>query len=247
MHRSHILATAMLLAAPFAASAGPTSFNDGVMNPASYSVVSYNTDPSVNIAISQLASGGHPGTALDIHFSNDGGAVSMTALTGFIDTAFNYDPSSQGALTGLSYANDRYVDVGAVLNPSLNTLTRSLLSQGGHYYVATAADVQLRGTWFTTISGALTATDYSEISFATGLTDATNHPDFSSTGSLIGLGFANRFFLDTVGSPFALDGVFRYDNISYSLSPAVPEPQTYALMLAGLSALFMLQRRRVRR
>ena len=236
------LCAATALSFSLAAHAAP-GFTDATMNPASYTSVIFNTDPSVSIAVATLAAG-NPGSALQLHYTNSGAAVNSESFVGLLYTGFSYDPSTQGALASLDYANDRYVDFGSTINATLNTVTRALILQGGHYYIASLADVQLRKTWFTTSATGLLGSQFNGFDFATGVGDSS-HPDFSGAGGAMQFGFTSRFQLNSAGQPFALDGFYGYDNVSYSLNAtAVPEPRTWALLLVGFGAVGTWARRR---
>lgn len=225
--------------------AGSVTFTDSIVNPASYAASIFSTDPSVTIAVSATAAG-NPGAALQIRFTNSGSAVNLQSTEGFINNAFTYNPLSQGAIQTVNFSNDRFVDFGAVLNPSLTVSSRPLLLQNGKYYFATFLDPQIRGAFYTSASpGPLNSGDFSLFNFATGVSDASQHPDFSAMGAAIGFGFASRFNLGTGGAPFALDGVFKFDNISIRLN-GVPEPSEIALMFVGLVALTVSAARRKR-
>ena len=242
MKLASLCAVTALLATGLGAHAAG-GFTDTTMSPASYTAAVFNSDPSVGIAVSTYASG-HPGSALQLHYTNSGAAVNMESFVGLIYAGFSYDPSTQGALASLDYANDRYVDFGAAINPSLNTVTRALILQSGHYFIASLADVQLRQTWFTTSGTALLSSQFSGFDFATGAGDSS-HPDFSAAGAAMQFGFTSRFQLNSAGQPFALDGFYGYDNVSYSLNAAaVPEPQTWAMLLVGFGAMGSWARRR---
>lgn len=92
------------------------------------------------------------------------------------------------------------------------------------------------GTW---VSGL--GYDFSSIA------DANNNPDFGIR--LLASYAPNTSNFVGTSNPFANTGTIRYDNVTFSgtalpdITP-VPEPQTYALMLAGLAAVGLLARRR---
>ncbi len=228
------------------ACAAPVQFLDGTFNLANYTQRAYATDPSVTISASQITSGGNPGDALSVQFSNSGGAVNLISYQGFVNTSFSYDPSAQGAVTGIDFSSDRYVDFGSSLNPQVTTFSRPLLLQSGVYYLAPFADPQTRGAWFTSAITGLTAADFSSFDFVTGASNAALHPDFSASGAPIELGLASRFALGTALQPFTLSGQFRFDNLAITVEPAatVPEPPTWALL--GLALPVLLWRRRPR-
>ena len=220
------------------------TFTDPTVNPAGYMTSIYSTDPTVNIAVSATAAG-NPGAALQVHFTNSGGAVNLNSFEAFINSAFTYNPGSQGAIHRIDFSSDRFVDFGPVLNPSLTISSRPLVAQNGKLYFATFLDPQVRGAFYTSASGPIASADFSLFDFGTGATDATQHPDFTAGGAAIGFGFASRFNLGTGGAPFALDGEFRFDNLTIRIN-GVPEPSELALMCAGLTALGASAARRKR-
>jgi len=238
------LAAALALAAAMPAYAA--GFSDATVDPSGYTQLTFHTDPSVSVAVAAVGSG-NPGAALALGYTNAGGPVNMVSMIGFINNAFSYDPGAQGALASVDFSNDRFVDGGdAFLNASLVTYSRALIAQGGHYYYAAIFDAgQPRQTWYTTAASGVTSAAFGLFDFTTGSFDATQHPDFSAGGGTLGFGFLNRFFLDTSGSPYALNATFGYDNIAVTLNAApVPEPTSAALLLAGLGVAAFIARRR---
>lgn len=236
------LLPALALAAALPAQAA--GFTDPTVDPASYTQLVLQTDASVVVAVGATAAG-NPGAGLEIGFTNAGAPVLLQSLLGFVRNGFEWNPSSQGALGTVAFSNDRFIDGGDdFINLNLFAFSRALLLQDGQAYVAAIADTgQLRQTWYTT-SALLQAGDFVAVDFTTGLTDASRQPDFSATGATMQFGFANRFGLDSNGSPYALDAVFRYDNIVIDLAAApVPEPAAALLMATGVALLLAVRRR----
>lgn len=236
MHASSSFLLALALSAAWPAHAA--GFSDATVNPADYTQWVLHADPSVTRSVSAITDA-NPGDGLQITYLNAGAPVLMNSVTGFVRTDFSWDPALQGALQSVQFSNDRYVDGGDdYLNLNLFTYSRALVVQGGQAYVALLPDAgQLRKAWFTT-QGLLQAGSFEAFDFDTGLTDPSLHPDFSAGGGVLQFGFANRLMLDTNGNPYALNAVFRYDNIAIDLQAApVPEPAAALLMLAGVVLL----------
>lgn len=238
LHRfACLFLSTLLLAAP--AFAAPLSFLDAVVDPTSYDRVTLHTDASVVLSVQAVADA-HPGAGLRLRYTNAGGPVALLSMAGFLTRDFGWNPSVDGALASLAFTNDRYVDGGDdFINTNLVTLSRALLLQDGRYYVAPVFDLgQARLAWYTTAAPTLLASDFVGFDPATGATDAALHPDFSSAGTALRFGFVNRFLLDSLGAPYALNAVFEYDNVGFTLTPqAVPAPAVPLLLAAALLAL----------
>jgi len=240
---------AALLSVALPAQAALTSFLDTTVDPAGYAMISLVTDPSVDLTITPLASGGNPGAALALDFANGGAPVNLSSWVGFIRNGFGWNPGADGALASVAFSNDRYIDGGDdFININLVAFSRALLVQDGQYYLAALLDPgQLRKAWYTSSAAALLATDFIGFDPLTGLTDGSRHPDFSGTGTAIGFGFLNRFQIDTGVNPYSLNARFAYDNIGFTLNPlAVPAPGVPALLAAAFGALTWTRRRGTR-
>jgi hypothetical protein len=99
--------------------------------------------------------------------------------------------------------------------------------------------VQLRGE-FTAISGTATMTAYDAFGVVLGsVTDADNSAGVNLTLALAGI---HSVTLTQTSATIGLDNL-AFNNVTAAVT-AVPEPQTYALMLAGLGALGWVARRR---
>lgn len=248
MHWIHLrpLALAAAITLPtVAAQAAPTSFLDGTVVPGDYTGFTLHTDGSVNLATTAIATG-NPGAALAIDYTNRGAGVNLLSVIGLIYGGFSWTPSTGGALASVAFTNDRYIDGGdAFINANLVTSSRALVQQDGRYFIAAILDIgQPRLSWYTNGDSSLSATDFAEIDPLTGLTDASQHPDFSASGSALGFGVLNRFLLD-VGGPYALNARFAYDNIGFTmnLARAVPEPGVPSLLAVSMLALALTRRR----
>lgn len=240
--RSPLLALALAAALP----AQAIGFTDDTVDPSAYTLLLLQTDPGVALTIGATPAG-NPGAGLELAFGNAGPSaqpVRLESLVGFVRNGFEWNPALQGALGEIGFSNDRYIDGGDdFIDLNLVSFSRALVVQGGQAYVAPFLDaVQQRRTWFT--SGALLQVDdFVAVDFSTGLVDASRRPDFSATGAAMQFGFANRFQLDSNGSPYTLNAVFRYDNIAIDLQAApVPEPAAAWLMLAGAALLLGARR-----
>lgn len=96
------------------------------------------------------------------------------------------------------------------------------------------------GAWFAGLGGAVLAF---ELYQGGQLVHTSATLDPSATPSFLASGYAG--LIDTVVVKSANHGEFVMDDFSFTA--AVPEPQTYALMLAGLAGvLFIARRRQVR-
>ena len=109
-------------------------FNDGTFNLANYSQNIFNSNPSVGtVAVSQCASCGNPGNALDINYTvNAGAGANLVTITGETNNGWTYNPSVQGAIPGLDFSVDKFLHTPAV--NSVNTGI-PLLLQNGKYYL----------------------------------------------------------------------------------------------------------------
>jgi hypothetical protein len=246
--RSGVLVAAWVLSTAIA-QAAPTGFLDTSVAPGDYVGFTLHTDASVSLAKSALATG-NPGAALAIDYTNQGGAVNLVSLVGLIYNGFNWSPSTDGALASVAFTNDRYVDGGdPFINTNLVTFSRALVLQGGRYYLSALFDVgQAKQAWYTTADSSLEAFEFIEVDPSTGLTDATQHPDFSTSGGTLQFGVLNRFTRDSVGTPTNLNVRFAYDNIGFTMNPVqvVPEPAGTSLLAAAMVALALTQRRAAR-
>ena len=86
-------------------------------------------------------------------------------------------------------------------------------------------------------SGGLTAADFTEFDFTTGLSDGT-HPDFAGSPMLFGL---TQAF--SANAPGVVEvAIAQYDNLEFAIN--VPEPASVGLVGFGVLGLVLALRRR---
>jgi hypothetical protein len=246
--KTSLLCVLVAIAAP--SNAASVTFTDTSFNTADYTLNAY-SQPSVTTTLGQTASG-NPGTALEGTYSSTGGN-SAGVLYVALNNGFVYDPSSQGAITALSASLDRYFV--PILNDSpINVGSYSLrvfAEQGGNLYQAIytfGPTNQPGGDWYTGSQSSLLASDFKLFDPANfGANGTATGLDFS--GGAITFGFAMRAAgaVDGNGNPVdgPASGVLRADNFRIAIN-AVPEPATWAMMIAGFAIAGAAARRRGR-
>jgi hypothetical protein len=211
-------------------------FSDSTFDLANYNQIEFVSNPSITVSVSQTLTGGDPGAALQILIGQPGSNAFSLNL-GFLNTSFVYDPAAQGQLLSLNASVDGYVQSS---NRSLNILTfNPIIFQSGNYYIANIVIPGSQGIWNAETASGLTASDFDLLSFATGTTDSTQHPDFSGGVMLLGL----EAGVSADGSR-ATNYDLRNDNLVFSLNSAVPEPGSLTLALLGATGIGIVCRAR---
>ena len=110
-----------------------------------------------------------------------------------------------------------------------------LIAQNGNYYRAfNNLGGFTPGTWYTLAQSGLLASNFALITGQT--VDASSHPDFSASGSVMQFGLTNRIFVND-----SIQGIVQeVDNWSVETT-AVPEPSSLAVL--GLLSMAFLRRR----
>ena len=125
------------------------SFNDNTFNAADYSVSTFVNDISttpVAITFGQSAGTGNAAPSWQVKFVQGANSTLdiLSSMQGFINNTFQYNPSTQGAILALTFSNDRFVELGATLNPQVTVNSRILVKQGSNFYIDAFLDPQTR-------------------------------------------------------------------------------------------------------
>ncbi|SCY05123.1 PEP-CTERM protein-sorting domain-containing protein [Nitrosospira sp. Nl5] len=221
--------------------AASVTFSDSTFNLSDYSISTYQTG-GADITVSQTLAGGNPGAALqvDTHIPASSNQIFYTTEY-LINTTFQYDPSLQGPIDSIEFTYDAY----AALSRPASDAIAVVLTQGGNIYsyVEVISGPTLGGTFETVHAAGLKAADFSLITDLKNITavDPTQHPDFAS--GVLGFGVPGFYYVSGFFGVPDISSVLKVDNLSFTIS-AVPEPETYAMLVAGLGLVGFLGRRK---
>jgi PEP-CTERM motif-containing protein len=218
------------LSAPF--TRADTVFTDGTFNLADYSISTFQTG-GATINITQTLTGGDPGSALQILTTLPSPvAESFSSVSYIVNNDFLYDPSSQGAVNGIGVSVDVY-RLFTGQNPSQVGFS-PLIFQGGNYYVFHSIITPYTPGVYEPTSGTLSSSQFDLVTnLSSGALNTSIHPDFD--GGPLELGFTSGVSSSGISQTVTADA--RYDNLSFDLMTATPEPAAYALILVGLGAI----------
>ncbi|WP_244859747.1 PEP-CTERM sorting domain-containing protein [Nitrosospira sp. NRS527] len=228
------------------------TFLDSTFNLSDYSISKYQTD-GTDVKVSQTSSG-NPGTALqiDMHVPRTFESV-IHATQYIINTTFRYDPSVQGAINSIDASADFRGEIfqngtSVPFNPVGGSKggLQVLINQGGHLYSNTLGvagpPVVLGDSFNSGHSIGLKATDFGLLTdFSTVVVDKTQHPSF--TNGILELGISTGIYGKNLFGFPETNAVATFDNLSFTVA-AVPEPETYAMLLAGLGLIGFLGRQK---
>jgi hypothetical protein len=185
-------------------------------------------------------SGGNPGSYLRGGNLFDS-QVEYALLCFHHNTAAGYVPAQDGAIDHVDYSID--VECGSSTSGGCRTVYAAI-RQGTDVFVAGPQGALASQSWTNMPVSDLVEGDF--ILVRTGqLTildhfDDNSHPDFSETGGIIELGFANW---GGSFSPVTSTAYPHYDNWSMSIHP-VPEPDRWLMVCAGCLLLRVFAARR---
>jgi PEP-CTERM motif len=220
-----------------ATSAQATLFTDSTFNLSDYSADTHQTG-GATINVSQTLLGGNPGAALEITTSAPAaGGSGFFSAEYVLNKSFLYDPGTQGPVKSVDFSLDVFLSATGITITAISA--PSLIFQNGNYYLHLVPLPPTQGIFQTGSQSGLGATDFSLVTnLTTFATDPTQHPNFSN--GILQFGILGAF-VTSPGSPASIADV-RADNLSISVN-AVPEPQSYILLLVGLSVLGSMVRR----
>lgn len=191
---------------------------------------------TVTATITQVASGGIPGSYRRIGYSMDhNGTLTYGSLYVLnIFEAVQYTPSVQGAVNFVNYF-EQQTRLSATWGPSM-VGAQPLIFQGGKVFVGPGFNFGPNdNSWTSHSDSNLVASDFKELDGMTAI--LTSHPDFSLTGSAMKFGYAR-----SNSTSFDAGISHGIDNWSYTLNVTpIPEPSSLALG-AGFLGLALFRR-----
>lgn len=106
---------------------------------------------------------------------------------------------------------------------------------------ATTSFFKIQGDWYPLNSGSVFATAYGVLGNVLGSTSDTDNKTFGVSGPVLQFNFSGVHSVVISGS----SGTVGFDNLEYgNLTAPIPEPETYAMMMAGLGLLGFVSRKK---
>jgi hypothetical protein len=170
---------------------------------------------------------------LNQYLSSDG--VSFSSLAGYVALvnhgAGNPTASLPNIIGGTTQAGGLSYDA---------PITISFFDKDNTSVQAVTSSFKIQGDWYPLGYGSVFATAYGVAGNILGLTSDTDNKVFGVSGPVLQFNIAGIHSVVISGN----NGTVGFDNLEYGVLTAVPEPETYAMMLAGLGLVGALARRR---
>jgi hypothetical protein len=229
---------AFILSAPLACA--NTVFTDYTFNLANYSISTFQTG-GATINVTQTLTGGDPGSALEVVTTLPAPVgESYSGTSYFLNKTFLYNPSSQGSIKSIGVSVDQLLEFTGATPPVAVAFT-PVIFQDGNYYVFHIGVAFAPGVYQTIADTGLQASDFDLVTNMINETvDPSMHPDFMS--GLMELGFSSG--LSSAFEDVTITKTAYYDNLSYNLVSATPEPRAAFLILVGVGMVLLFAKRR---
>jgi hypothetical protein len=239
------LASIVLTFAADPARAAVTTFSDSTFNLADYSVTTYTGAAGFTTAFAQSTGVGGVGTALQTSYEKTG-STSPAARFHALNSSFVYDPSASGDILSIDMALDQRVSLfhnaTQVNLASAGAQVRILAEQDGKLYLA--ARNAFTGlpfdSFISAASSGFLANEFTLFDTANPFAPRTlTGLDFGGSAITFGFELAHFGVLSNGGPSTGLvRSKMAIDNLKITLNTqdrtgAVPEPATWALMIAG--------------
>ena len=205
--------------------AATVAFFDGDLSSTNWTgAIAYQTGPAASFSAQQIGTGGNPNQYREVRHSYGGhGSI----VTSHLRSGATYSPLSQGAIADIDFSADLALFDGG---ESLTVAYRFLVTQGDSIYSSlTQFTPTSRGIWTSNSIHDMTSADFSKL---LGTGPAT--PDFSANGGLIQFGY---WASNGTGNNNPTSTNSGLDNWSVTVTTAVPEPASSALLLECLGLL----------
>lgn len=242
MYGKLLLGAALALYLPLSHAAPTYSFTQYDMYTSDWNQVVERTAPAHSTSWFAQPFGGNNDSWLAIGYQHaaSNAAYSDTIIVSSVFRNYAYTPWYFGAVDEISISFDAKGFNSTFPNASTAFLYPIIQQDGVVYSVS--------GSGY----AAITVGDWSTYRFNYSATDnwvslnSADKPDFSTNGSDITFGVRFGMLVSCPGSCNSISTTTGLDNFSYSVyaAPAVPEPSSYALMLAGLAVTAAYARKR---
>lgn len=216
--------------------AASTVFSDSTFDLANYVIGTFQSG-GATINTFQTLTEGNPGAALQSIISEPPVTTPFFTTQLIINSTFNYDPGSQGAIQSIDVSGDLFINLQNLALPI--SFAAPIISQNGNDYAGSIDALIQNNAWQSGSESGLLSTDFVLVTDPLmQTTDPTSHPDFN--GGNIQFGVVIFTASDTSNQPV---WDIRIDNLSFTVN-AVPVPPAVWLFGSGLLGLIGVARRK---